>query len=153
MEWDDENTSPDAKDIAIGWHEIGDLRRLGSSRDAFKAAFTKVFPSEKSGAIPVKAGVLYRFFKDIRVGDLIVYPSKADRMINVGVVTSDYLFLPEVNIEYPHRRRVEWRLHAPRAQFSQKALYEIGSAVTLFQVTNNADEFLAATEWVASRAA
>ena len=32
----------------------------------------------------------------------------------------------------------------PRAQISQPALYEIGSAITLFQISNNADEFLAA---------
>jgi restriction system protein len=35
-------------------------------------------------------------------------------------------------------------VHAPRAQFSQPALYETGSALTLFQVSNNAEEFLAA---------
>jgi restriction system protein len=51
-----------------------------------------------------------------------------------------------VNREYPHRRRVGWKMHAPRAQFSQPALYEIGSAITLFQVSNNAEEFLAALD-------
>lgn len=144
MEWDDETSSPDSKDIAIGWHEIGDLRRLEPSREAFKSAYASVFPLEKAGAVPVKAGVLYRFLKDVAVGDLVAYPSKFDRLINLGVVASEYQYLPARNAEYPHRRRVEWRVHAPRAQFSQKALYEIGAAVTLFQITNNAEEFLAA---------
>jgi restriction system protein len=40
-----------------------------------------------------------------------------------------------------------------RAQFSQPALYEIGSAITLFQVGNNSDEFLAALNGAPFRAA
>ena len=34
----------------------------------------------------------------------------------------------------------------PRANFSQSALYEIGSAITLFQISNNTEEFLAALD-------
>ncbi len=144
MEWDDGKASPDAKDIAIGWHEMGDLRKLHPSRETYKATFAKVFPSDKPGAVPVKAGVLYRFCREMDVGDIVAYPSKSDRMINIGVVESDYIFSPSQNIEYPHRRRVAWKVHAPRAQFSQSALYEIGSAITLFEIANNAEEILAA---------
>jgi restriction system protein len=39
-----------------------------------------------------------------------------------------------------------WKVHVPRANFSQPALYEIGSAITLFQVSNNTEEFLAALD-------
>ena len=74
MEWDDATTSPDAKDAAIGWAAIGDLRKLQGSREAYKAAFADAFPAEKPGAIPVKAGVLYRFCKEIEIGDIVVYP-------------------------------------------------------------------------------
>jgi restriction system protein len=80
----------------------------------------------------------------MNVGDIVIYPSKADRMVNIGIIASDYLFAATPDLEYPNRRHVTWKIHAPRAQFSQAALYEIGSALTLFQVTNNADEFLAA---------
>jgi restriction system protein len=143
MEWDDGAVPPDSKDIAIGWHNLGDLNTLPTSRDAFKAAFAKKYPNEKAGAVPVKAGVLFRFAKEMNIGDVIVYPSKADRIVNIGILESNYIFSPTPDINYPHRRKVKWKVHAPRAQFSQPALYEIGSAVTLFQVANNADEFLA----------
>ena len=46
--------------------------------------------------------------------------------------------------EYPQRRPVEWLRHISREQFPQSALYEIGSAITLFSVTTHADIFLAA---------
>lgn len=41
---------------------------------------------------------------------------------------------------------VKWLRHLPRTAFSQGALYEIGSAMSLFSVKNYADEFLAALD-------
>lgn len=146
MEWDDGKTAQATKDIAIGWSEIGNLSALPPSRDAFKAAFLKVYPNKKPGAVPVEAGVLYRFAREMSVGDVVVYPSRFDKTVNIGLVSGDYAFLPSVDPEYPHRRPVEWKVHAPRPQFSQPALNEIGSAITLFQVSTNAEEFLAALE-------
>ena len=146
MEWDDSTGPQETKDIAIGWNELEDLNALPPLRDAFKAAFIDAYPTEKAGAVLVKAGVLFRFAKVINLGDVVVYPSKRDKLVNIGIVAGSYTYSPSVNPDYPHRRAVEWKVHAPRAQFSQQALYEIGSAITLFQVTNKAEEFLAALE-------
>ena len=143
MEWDTATDRSLVKEIAIGWEAIGDLGPLATTREAFKSAYSKAFPDEKPGAIPVKAGVLYRFAKEMSVGDIIIYPSRADRLVNIGVVAGDYRF-DKAGGEYPHKRMVDWKVHLPRAQFSQPALYEIGSAITLFEVSNNAEEFLAA---------
>jgi restriction system protein len=132
--------------IALGWERIGDLSRLDEDRSAYKLAFAEAYPGHKAGALPVHAGVLYRFAVDIAQGDYVVFPSKPDRMVNIGVIDSDYRYEPEADPNYPHRRRVRWLCHVPRAQFSQSALHEIGSAVTLFQVTSHAEEFLAAME-------
>ena len=143
MEWDDGTLSPDEKDVAIGWSELGDLRALPASRDGFKQAFAKTYPNEKPGAVPVKAGVLYRFVHEMKIGDVVVYPSKKDRIVNIGAIASDYRYSPTPDQNYPHRREVQWKSHKPRAEFSQPALYEIGSAITLFEVANNADEILA----------
>jgi restriction system protein len=143
QEWDD-GSGAAGTDIAIGWGEMGDLRKLAPTREAFKAAYTPVYPEDKPGAVPVKAGVLYRFATEIQVGDIVIYPSKADRLVRIGVIAGDYEFRPDIHIQYAHRRRVDWKVSPPRAAFSQAALYEIGSAITLFQVSNNADEFRAA---------
>jgi hypothetical protein len=61
MEWDDGATAPNAKDIAIGWHEIGDLRRLHASRDAYKAAFTKTSPRKKRERFPLRRAFFFGF--------------------------------------------------------------------------------------------
>lgn len=75
-----------------------------------------------------------------------VYPSKFDKTVNIGLVASEYSFSPSKDPEYPHRRRVDWKTHLRRPQFSKPALDEINSAITLFLVRNNTDEFIAALE-------
>lgn len=132
--------------LAIGWDRLGDLSKLAKSRDAFKRELVRHYPAEKPGAIPVRAGVLYRFAVEMNVGDFVVYPSKPDRMVNLGEITSDYEFDPSIDAQFPHRRKVKWVRSLPRAQFSQAALYEIGSAVTLFQIREHYDVYLAALE-------
>lgn len=67
-------------------------------------------------------------------------------MVHLGIIDDDYVFHPEFENSYPHRRKVKWVQHIPRTEFSQSALYEIGSAITLFQVSTHADEFHAALE-------
>ena len=132
--------------IAVGWASLGDLSKLSQSRDAFKTAVNAKYPEFKVGAVPVHAGTLFKFVHEIKVGDFIIYPSKPDRMVNLGRVIGDYSFDPSGDARYPNRRKVDWMHSIPRAEFSQNALHEIGSAVTLFQVKNNADEFLFAFE-------
>jgi restriction system protein len=131
--------------IAIGWDKLGDLSILAATREAFKAAVAAVYDA-KPGAIPVNAGILFRFVHEMKKGDIIVYPSKPDRMVNLGVVESDYAFDSACAQTYPNRRKVKWLRQVPRTDFSVDALHEIGAFITLFKVSNNADEFLSAFE-------
>ncbi len=132
--------------IAIGWPAMGDLSILNPDRESFKAKLISVYPDTKKGAIPTAAGVLYRFIYEMKPQDIIIYPSKTDRKVHIGQVTGEYRFSMDYSSEYPHVRSVEWLKHIPRSEFSQGALYEIGSALSLFQVKNYADEFIAAIE-------
>ena len=76
--------------IAIGWKEIGNLKDIPANRDDFKEKYIQVFPDAKKGSIPTSVGMLYRFCHEVQIGDYVVYPSKSDRMINIGEVTGDY---------------------------------------------------------------
>lgn len=127
--------------ISVGWDEVGDLRQIGNDRDLMKRVVSRVFPEAKPGAIPVWAGVLLRFGFQMQPGDVVISPSKADRTINFGEVASEYEFQTDAPL-HKHRRRVTWvRTGVPRTTFTQKALYEIGSAITMFRVANYAQEF------------
>lgn len=131
--------------IALGWQQIGDLSLIAPDRESFKEKYIAAYPDAKKGSIPTGVGMLFRFCHEVQVGDYIIYPSKLDRMVNIGEVTSDYMYVPDA-IEYVQQRSVKWLKHVPRMSFSQGALYEIGSAVSFFMVKNYADEFLAALD-------
>lgn len=130
---------------AMGWKEMGDLSSL-KTRDDFKRRYEEVFPHVKSGTVPLHAGMLYRFVREIKNGDIIILPLKLKKPkeVWIGKVLAEYKYNPEVI--FPHIRKVEWVKKCPRTKFSQGALYEIGAAMTFFQVKNYADEFLAAME-------
>lgn len=131
--------------IAIGWQQMGDLSSLPDTREAFKQRYAETYPEATKGSVANGAGMLYRFVHEVQIGDYIVYPSKPDRKINLGVVESEYFYCPDA-AEYVQQRKVKWLKHIPRTAFSQGALHEIGSAMSFFSVKNYADEYLAALD-------
>ena len=131
--------------IAIGWPDFGDLSKVTATREAFKERYAQIYPNDKPGAIPTSAGMLYRFIHELKIGDYVVFPSKVDRMVNIGVVEGEYTYVDSEK-EYVQQRKVKWLKHLPRTSFTQGALYEIGSAMSLFMVKNYADEYLSALD-------
>lgn len=128
--------------VSVGWDALGDLSVLDANRDAFKSALRNAYPEYKEGAVPIAAGVLYRFVHEMKSGDLVLYPHKPDSTLAFGRVTGDYRWDAVADL-HRHRRSVEWLdAGVPRQKFSQAALYEIGSALTLFTVKRHAKEFL-----------
>ena len=127
--------------LAIGWKAMGDLNEIENTRFAFKNAYSKIYQDASKGKIATSAGMLYRFVHEVQIGDYVIFPSKIDRKINIGIVESDYYYC-ESEGQYVQQRKVKWLKHLPRTAFSQGALYEVGSALTFFMVKNYADEFL-----------
>lgn len=127
--------------VAIGWVKMKDLSRLAKDREAFKTAVAAAYPDAKPGAIPNNAGQLYRFVHEMKPGDFVAYPSKRDRLIHLGRVEGPYTYDPKLESGYPNHRAVKWLKAVPRTHFTQGALYEIGSAMSLFQIRNFAEEF------------
>lgn len=131
--------------IAIGWNEMGDLSLIPPDREAFREKISAVYPAQKKGRIGIVTGMLYRFVYEMQIGDLVIFPSKIDRQINIGEILGEYQYVPDSET-YVQHRRVKWLKHLPRTAFSQGALYEVGSFMTLFSVKNYAEEFLAALD-------
>jgi restriction system protein len=132
--------------VAVGWAKMGDLSKIKDNQEILKAKLMEYYPEKKPGAIPVDAGQLRRFAHEMKINDLVVYPSKIDKHVHIGRVTESYRYKPDADARYPHQRPVQWLAAPPRTNFSQGALYEIGSALTIFQVKNHAEEFRAAAE-------
>lgn len=129
--------------IAVGWDEVGDLAEI-PTWDELKARLSEGYPDAKPGAVAQWAGNLWRFEQDIRVGDIVVAPFRPDSTLNLGVVTGEYRYDAEADT-FRHRRDVDWRqIGLSRTIFTQGALYEIGSLLTVSRVRRNAAEFIAA---------
>lgn len=132
--------------VALGWRGMGNLSRLGRDREAFRARVAEIYSGEKPGAIPNYTGQLFRFVHEMKVGDIVLYPSKRDRLVHFAIVEGEYRYDPKTEPAFPQHRPVKWVKALPRTRFSQAALYEIGSALSFFQVRNYADEFRQALE-------
>jgi restriction system protein len=130
--------------VAVGWPEVGNLGTLPATSEAFKAKIGPAYPNQKPGAVPVVAGMLMRFVHTIKEGDLVVYPSKIDKQVHIGQVIGPYQHNPNLQKDFPNLRPVKWLKSLPRPAFTQGALYELGSIMTLFQIKNYADEIIAA---------
>lgn len=131
--------------IALGWREMGNLSEIQADRDSFREKYIKTYPNEKKGCIAISIGMLYRFCYEAKVNDYVIFPSKSDRMINIGIIEGSYVY-DNTQPEFVQTRKVKWLKHLPRISFSQGALYEIGSAMSFFSVKNYAEEFLAALD-------
>jgi restriction system protein len=129
---------------AVGWHEMGDLSAIPPDREAFKRKYEQTYGESRPRRVSVSAGQTYRFLHELAVGDVIVFPCKADRRIHIGRVSGEYQYCPDQSVIYPNRRPVSWLASVQREAFSQEALYEAGSFLTLFKISNYAEEFLAA---------
>lgn len=129
------------KIIAVGWNEMGDLSKIEASREAYYKEYSKVYPDKSKQSVAVSAGQLFRFVNEAKVGDYVVYPTKFNRMINIGIIDSKYFFDDKVT-EYKQKRIVKWLKSIPRSEFSQGALYEVGSFLSFFKVSHYADEFI-----------
>ena len=128
--------------LALAWTALGDLSQLEADRTAFRTALVEAYPETVAGAVPVEAGVLFRFVHEMAVGDLVAYPSREDRCIHLFEVKGPYQYDASEGADFPHRRQAKLVKSLPRGSFSQPALNEIGAAITLFRIKSNAAEFL-----------
>ncbi|MGO2514820.1 MAG: restriction endonuclease [Corynebacterium variabile] len=126
--------------ISIGWDGLGDLTQIRRGREGLKKALTALEPEASPQSIAGQAGVLFRFAHEMKVGDIVVAPYRPDSTINIGGVTGAYSFEADAPT-HRHCRRVRWvKTELLRAVFPQSALYELGSALTLFQVKRHTTE-------------
>ncbi len=126
--------------IALGWKDMGDLSILPNSREAYYKQYEKIYYQAKKANIATSAGQLYRFVNEAKIGDYVVFPSKFNRKVNIGIIASDYYYDPNA-IEFPNKRKVKWiKKGIDRENYSQAAKYEFGSFLTFFKIKNFVNE-------------
>jgi restriction system protein len=127
--------------VAIGWKDMGDLSDL-LYRDEFKNRFRECYPEETSNSrINVNTGQVFRFAREIEVGDYILTYIWASREYLIGTIEKPYEYNSQlVHQNYPHIRQVKWIRKVSRDMFSNPAKNSLGSALTVFKVDEHLDE-------------
>ncbi len=121
--------------VCHGWNELPDYSAC-QSREALKALYKKMLPMERDKQVFSGAGQTWRFAHDIKRGDLVALPLKAQAAIALGRVTGDYEYR-ELAPNVRHTRKVKWIKTIPRAAFDQDILNIFGSTLTVFQAERN----------------
>ena len=78
------------------------------------------------------ANQLWRFYREIQVGDMVVLPCKRTRVIAVGRVTGNYDYRPDLSADAPHTRSIVWEAtDVPRSDFDQDLINSFGALGTV----------------------
>lgn len=119
--------------VSIGWPEMGDLTLL-VNREDFVRQVSSCYPGAKKAWIPGAAGQVYRFVREIKVGDALLTYNPAERAYLVGRAIGEYEYAPSVSADQPNRRRVKWQARVLRDHLSVATRNSLGAISTLFMV-------------------
>ena len=104
--------------IAIGWSDVGDLRSIQSNVH-LKSKIERLWPGQTAQAYANQAGQIWRFYREIRIGDVVFIRSFL-ALIGIALVDGDYDFIEEddplrqklysshFEDYFPHTRPVRW---------------------------------------------
>jgi len=123
--------------VTIGWNELPDLSKI-KNKDELKKLYNKIYPGEKKMTIANEVGQIWRFLKEINIGDLVALPLKTQSAIAIGKVKGNYEYRKDFGELIRHIRKVKWiRVDIPRTDFDQDLLYSLGAAMTVCQIKRN----------------
>lgn len=126
--------------VAIGWAKIGDLNQY-RSREQLRSAVKLSWPNWKQQAQINAAGMLHRFATQIKIGDGVVTYNKQQRVYAVGTISGEYHHDPSFDSHNPNIRKVQWsNQEISRDEFSTATRNTLGSTLTLFLLSNEAEK-------------
>jgi restriction system protein len=117
-----------------------DLAPLESRTDVSRA-LEQAYPDLRGMRLANNTGQIWRFAKEIAVGDWVIVPDRSTGSINVGEVTGPYVHVPDGPDPYFHYHDLGWiGTDVPRTNFAQDLLYSFGGLMTIYQVTRHEAE-------------
>lgn len=126
--------------VAIGWEELGDLTGC-HSREEVKERYRQAYGELSEAKVAIGAGQVYRFIREIKIGDLVLTPLKVTREVLVGEITGDYAYDPKaISAHYPNVRKVIWKKKISRDDISVPFRNALGGIMTVFNLSSYLDE-------------
>lgn len=94
--------------VCIGWSNMGDLSGI-DSKEELREVYDKSYQKNNRGR-GQDIGQIWRFLKDVKIGDYIIYAD--DAFFHIGRVDSDYYYdnaeNPNQSKDYTNNRKVTW---------------------------------------------
>ena len=130
-----ENLARKDERVFIGWSQLGDLSNV-NTREEIRQRLMEIAPDMKPNVIAIYTGQIFKFIKEIQVGDICAMPIRSRRAIAFGKVCGNYEYIVDNSREdCRHSRKVEWIGEPiPRGRFDQDTLVPFGSSLTVFGI-------------------
>lgn len=95
--------------ICIGWSKMGDLSDINTKEELY-AKYDATWPNAKVRKKGQDVGQVWRFFKEMQVGDYVIFAD--EDVCHIGQITSDYYFddtiYEDQDADYANTRNVSW---------------------------------------------
>ena len=124
--------------ICIGWSKIGDMSDI-TTREELDSRYESAYPNEKVRKKAQDLGQIWRFVKEMQIGDYVVF-SNGDTC-HIGRIVSDYYFDNAENAnqdpDYVNIRDVEWlRKDIRKCDLSEVFQNSLGAAMSVFRLND-----------------
>lgn len=127
--------------VGLGWHGIGDSTRF-PTKAAMLAEMRRAYPDRSEGNAASGASQLWRFQRELSIGDDVVTYERGTRLYHLGKITSDARYQYDEIEELTLRRTVTWESAVSRDLLTKDSKNRLGSTLTLFKVPTSAAEEL-----------
>ena len=121
--------------VTIGWNEFPNLSNV-KSREELYQVYRTIYPDSSKNKAGNEVGQLWRFIREIQIGDLVALPLKTESSIAIGKITGNYAY-KAISDDVRHIRPVKWLKTLPRSAFDQDILYSLGAFMTVCKIQRN----------------
>ncbi len=129
-----------AKAVGIGWPEAVPYLESAKTPEDFYDAIRKAYPESKGQEVVNAGRQLYKFFREIKNGDTVVSYDSPKRTYHVGIIAGSVQSNPQVEAPFSNFRSVKWEYEVERDSLSQAARNSLGSTLTIFEPSEEAQE-------------
>ena len=118
--------------IAIGWDELGDVSKLNKSE--IKSRYEKIYGG-KPGEISYGTNTIWKFYHEIKVGDVVIARCGRMKIRGIGTVTSQTFFDKKMGINRVGGLTDETCSHFIKVEWGEVMNFEFGELIFLLGVT------------------
>ena len=123
---------------AIGWKALGDITTF-EKRSELVSKIQEAYPEYKKHKSANSAGQVFRFLKEIKIGDHILTYDPGTRSYYLGEVVGEYEYKPSLLPAFPRIRAVKWSSNPiSRDLLTVPTKNHLGSTLTLFKLSSEA---------------